>query len=587
MSLEQRIEQLTPEQRELFDLLVRKERHNPGTRTVLPPRDATEAALAKIWSELLLVDPSLDDNYFELGGDSLTIIRMVTLARAAGIHLKAEWVFAHPTLAALAAACRQPDAPPAPPAHTRASAPGAESALAGIREADPEFERHLRRLKAVAIDAYPLSRSQQGILFHTLAHPGDGCYIVQWRFRLSGPLDVARLRAAWALLVQRHEAFRTIFQTTGVDEPMQVVLDRADAVIVEEDARPGREARIAEAFEEERTRNFDLRTPPLMRIRLLAVGPGEWVCLWTHHHLILDGWSQQVFLNELFLAYREQPLPPAPQGAFREHVRWLHGVHDETAADFWRTQFSGYEPAHASPALQTSGVHAVAVLSSEGGRSLQEALKHDGVTTSALFEAAWALALGELLASADVAFGVACSGRASGAPGIDQAVGLFINTLPMRLRLDRSLTLRAFVGSVQEQHASLVEYEWCGLPAVQRWIGWTRRAPLVDSLYVFEQFSVAFEALEVEGLTIDQMESVTHEHYPLVLVVQHEGQRTHLTLKYFPSNARDASSMQAALDIVASVGELYASAPDTPLGDIVPAAVLKGAGKRPTFLPRV
>src|SRR5579862_1674183 len=223
LSLEQRLNELTPEQRELFELFLRKERLNLNTAAKYrAPSNATEQALAGIWSELLGIEPGADDNYFELGGDSIGIIRMVSQARLQGIGLRTEWVFSNPTIAQLAALSRLQQV-----AAPKMERPAWEELAQQIREADPEFNRFLLRSDATPTDAYPLNPSQQGLLYHTLEKPADGYYLVQWRFRITGRLDMPRFKSAWAQLIERHEVLRTVFQWVGLEEPMQVVLNRA------------------------------------------------------------------------------------------------------------------------------------------------------------------------------------------------------------------------------------------------------------------------------------------------------------------------------------------------------------------------
>lgn len=381
------------------------------------------------------------------------------------------------------------------------------------------------------MDAYPLSPSQQGLLYHALARGADGCYAVQWCFTVRGPFDLTRFAAAWTRVIERHEVFRTIVHWVGLDEPVQIVLDRAEGTVAEE-VDAGGPARLAEVLEEERRTPFDLQQAPLMRIRLLRVAEREWHCVWTHHHLILDGWSQPIFLQELFAAYRGQPLPPPRQGVLRDSIHARAAMDDTEAAAFWRRELEGYQPDPPRVSADPATVHRVSRITIPDARRLRDALRREAVTLSVFYQTVWAALLSRLTGRTDVVFGVACSGRSSPVPGITEAVGPFVNTLPLRCRLEASLTLRALLARVQAAQARLVEHEWCGAAAVQRWIGWRRRAPLLDSLYVAERFPIDFSALEQdEGTSIGDVEATTHEHYPLVCVVQDDDESTTVSLK--------------------------------------------------------
>jgi nonribosomal peptide synthetase protein BlmV len=563
-----RLTELTPEQRELFGLFLKRERLSlASAASYRPPGNETEAALIRIWSDLLHVEPGVDDNYFELGGDSITVIRMVSQARAAGIELRAEWVFSQPTIARLAAMSRLWQ-----PAADTAAAPAAwRQPAAEIRDVDYELGRALARSGATPVDVFPLTPLQQGILYHTLERASDGCYAVHWRFRLKGPLDLPRFRAAWAQIIERHEALRTIFQWVGVDEPMQIIVDLAEGIVLEETNPGGAWAsRAEEIAEEERRTDFDLRSAPLMRLRFLRIASDEWLCSWTHHHLILDGWSQQVLLEELFSAYCGLPLPPVARGSLRDHVHRMRAANHPSAAGYWRQRFAGFDAGKSHLGLAATPVHASLTQRIPHAGTLRAHLTRDASTLSAFYQSAWALALAQLAGSPDVAFGVITSGRSSGVAGIERAVGLFINTLPLRVAFDPSLPFRALLRTVQDEQAKLVEHESSSLLAIQQWLGWDRRTPLVESLYVYERFPVDFARLQrAAQLEISDVETMTYEHAPIVLVVQDEDETTSITLKHPRGTPERVRGFEAALGFIASLAERYVTAPDLPIRELL------------------
>lgn len=567
LPFEDRLDELTPEQRELFELFLKKERLSLTTATgYRAPSNTTEEALTRIWSELLGLDSGVDDNYFELGGDSIGIIRMVSQARLQGIALRTEWVFSNPTIAQLAALSRLQQSA----SSKWVERPAWQELAERIREADPDFARLLKRSGATPVDVYPLSRSQQGLLYHSLERSAAGCYLVQWRFRIVGRLDLHRFKSAWTSLIERHEALRTVFQWVGLDEPLQVVLNRADDTILEESYGGDWHSKGAEVFEEERQTAFDLNKPPLMRIRFVQVADDEWLCFWTHHHLILDGWSQQILLKEFFLAYRGEPLPPVPPRLFRDQIYAWREADDLSAADFWRAQFVGYRPPPRQLKTKHSGVHTVVKRSVPHANRLREALRRKAVTLSVLYQSLWALALTQILGQEDVVFGVACSGRSSGISNIENAVGLFLNTLPFRFTLDTTSSFGTLLGTIQKAQARLIEHEWCGLLSIQNWIGWDRHSPLIDCLYVYERFPLDFLSLEKEEkLAIRDLDTTTHEHYPLVFVVQDEDETTTLSLKHAGLECDVADRCERLLDFIASAPERFIEMPDLSLRDLI------------------
>jgi hypothetical protein len=289
--------------------------------------------------------------------------------------------------------------------------------------------------------------------------------------------------------------------------------------------------------------------------------------------LILDGWAQQLFLKELFTTYRGQPLPPVRAGAFREHVQHVRSVDEIEAAAFWRRELDGFQPPPADLPAGTGSVHAALTRSVPCDGALRDALKRCGVTLSVLYEAAWALALARLTGRRDIVFGIACSGRSAGALGVEDAVGLFMNTVPMRLRVDPSTTLDAFLQTTRDTQGRLVAHEACGLASVQRWIGWPPGARLIDALYVSEPAELDLSDLQaVDGLAIGGVEATTHEHFPLVCVTQDEGEVTRVTLKHLATTGVEVRRLEQALDLLVSIPRFCAT-PGMPLREILDATV--------------
>jgi hypothetical protein len=259
-----------------------------------------------------------------------------------------------------------------------------------------------------------------------------------------------------------------------------------------------------------------------------------------------------------------------PPGVFKDHVYRQRAHEASSAIEFWRRELSDYQPPPSRPVSSNGRLHSVLMRSVARADRLRELLKHHAVTVSVLYQALWSVALSEILERLDVAFGVTTSGRSSGTPSIERAVGPFINTLPFRITVDPSLPFATFLKMVQERQARHVEYEWCGLGSVQKWIGWDLRAPLVDSVYVYEKFPLDLAGLErQEGLAVRDIETTTHEHYPLVFVVQDHEDTTTLTLKHVASDEETARRLERLLDRIAAVPARLASSPDISVGTLL------------------
>ncbi|HYH82869.1 MAG TPA: condensation domain-containing protein, partial [Longimicrobium sp.] len=372
--------------------------------------------------------------------------------------------------------------------------------------------------QALIGDIYPLSPMQQGLLFHALYEPGSGEYVGQSRFGLRGALDVEALRRAWQGVLDRHPVLRTGFTWEGVPEPLQVVRRAVELPLVEEDWRgvdADEQDRRMEAFlRDDRARGFDPARAPLMRIALFRTGDAAWRLVWTHHHLALDGWSvplvfrDVVALYDAHVARREPALPPARP--FRDYIAWLKRQDLARAERYWRRALEGFR----SPT--PLGVDRPAAGREEAygrrdlrlGRAetaaLQAYARRHGLTVNTLVQGAWALHLARAGGEAEVVFGATVSGRPAELAGVEEMVGLFINTLPVRVRVGEDERVMDWLRALQARQAELREYEYSPLAQVQRWSEVPAGTPLFESILVFANYPAGGvlgqgeEAVEVE-----------------------------------------------------------------------------------------
>ena len=379
---------------------------------------------------------------------------------------------------------------------------------------------------------YPLAPLQEGLLFHALAAPESEAYINQLAFPLVGDLNEEAFADAWRWLLERHTILRTAFTWKKGKRPMQSVLSGVRLPLVRLDWRelPAsvRETQLQEFLVEDRARGFDLSRPPLFRLTLIRLDEETTYVVKTHHHLILDGWSSAMVRQELTDAYAafatgEMPQAP-PAGSYEDFISWIRRKDLRAAEDFWRGEFADLE---APGTLRGGGVEA------DGGFH-QEAFSPDadfvsrletfargiGITANTVVQAAWGLALARLTGSSDVVFGTTVSGRPPELATAQQTVGLFINTIPVRVRIDPARELRAWLQELQTAAARAREFEYAPLSRVQVWAGRGGGEPLFETLVVFENYpgqatSLADEpAVPAAGVFRSQA-----THYPLTLVV--------------------------------------------------------------------
>ncbi|MBO3740221.1 non-ribosomal peptide synthase/polyketide synthase [Actinoplanes flavus] len=371
------------------------------------------------------------------------------------------------------------------------------------------------------VDVCPLSPLQEGMLFHSeFDADAPDVYLSQLAIDLAGPLDVAALRRAVDTLFARHANLRAWFGRTGDGRAVAAIPAIVDVPWLEADFDAGFEER-------DRARKFDITRAPLARFALLRQGADRHRLLFSNHHVLLDGWSTPVLLGELFDLYRGRSLPAAPQ--YRDYLRWLAATDREASRQAWRTALEDVTPTLvAGPANARVAVLPGTVTVSVDGERLSAAARRLGVTLNTVVQGAWAMLLGQLTGSTDVVFGATVSGRPAEVPGVETMVGLFINTVPVRIRLDPAETLAQMLRRVQAEQAVLLDHQHLSLAEVQRLAA---EGDLFDTLAVFENYPYDPEkaAETVAGLTIGAVAGRDATHYPLnVTVTPGDGLQVHL-----------------------------------------------------------
>ncbi|GAA2477041.1 amino acid adenylation domain-containing protein [Streptomyces longisporus] len=424
-------------------------------------------------------------------------------------------------------------------------------------------------------DVLPLTPLQEGLLFHALyAHERDAkdVYLVQLVLDLDGVVDAARLRVAGQALLDRHPNLRAAFRRRRGGGPVQVIPHKALLPWTEAELTgPGvdTEAEWARLLEEDRDRDFDPATPPLLRFTLARTGERRHRLLITHHHILLDGWSVSVLVQELLALYESggdpAALPPAPP--YRAFLEWL-GRRDRGAAEAaWRDALDGLtEPTRlAATARDGRGSGALAEsraeLSAEAQSALTDLARRLGVTANTLVRTAWAILLSRTTGQNDVVFGATVSGRPAELPGVESMVGLFINTVPTRVRLRPDEPLSGLLRRVQDGHVELLDHHHFGLADIQRAVGVPE---LFDTLVVFENYPADAVSSGVDGLRVVGSGGRDATHYPVTLVAL-PGPRLRFRMAY-RADLFDRDWADATLARLLRILQDIAADPDRPLG---------------------
>jgi amino acid adenylation domain-containing protein len=412
---------------------------------------------------------------------------------------------------------------------------------------------------------YPLSAVQQGLLFHALYAPESDVYFNQLSITLRGPLDPEAFRRAWQELQRRHSMLRTRFLWEGIDEPVQVVRqDEAlawTAIDLRDLPADDETARLDALRSDDRRQRFRLDAAPPWRVTLARLGAERWFVLFSFHHVLLDGWSMGLLCKEVFalyqdLAARRSPrLPPPPP--FADYIRWL-SQQDLTAAEtFFRDHLAERKGRTALPLEPTAypaaradacGDDEVEVhVPPELAAAIRAFARRNQLTPSVVFDGAWAVILARYSGEDDVTFGVTVSGRPPGMPRVEDRVGIFINTLPLRVRLPAGPVV-PWLHAIQAALTELTAHAHSPLVQVQQWSGLPADQLLFDTIVVYENYPVD-RSLKAGagGVVVEQVEFADRTSFPLSLTVFPHDDRFALRLAF--------DSRRLARAAVATLGE--------------------------------
>jgi amino acid adenylation domain-containing protein len=381
-------------------------------------------------------------------------------------------------------------------------------------------------------DILPLTALQEGLLFHTLLDTaGIDLYTSQLTVDIDGPVDASAMRAAGQALLDRHANLRAAFRQTKTGRNValvgkQVELPWGELDLSGHDADK-RDVELARLLDEDQARGFDPAVPPLLRMTLVRLASTSYRLVLTHHHVLLDGWSMPVLVRELLTLYAGGTLPPVTP--FRDYLAHLARQDRAAAETAWRTALAGLDgPTRVVPeepgraAEVPSSV--VQVLDSDTTARLVATARAAGATISTVLQVAWAVVLGTATGRSDVVFGTTVSGRPPELPGVSDMVGLFINTVPVRVRLGGPLN--SLLRRVQEEQTALLDHQHLGLADVQRLAG---QGELFDTITVIENWPE--ETPASGGLLVTSTAVRDAAHYPLYLVAR-PGERLELRLHH-------------------------------------------------------
>ncbi|MEV1016766.1 amino acid adenylation domain-containing protein [Micromonospora sp. NPDC049801] len=526
-----------------------------------PPENPTQWTLTAVWSEVLgLAELGIDDDFFALGGDSISALQIIVRTRDAGLQTTAAQILGLRTVRRLADEVVPTTGAPAVAGHVE------DPALAELRN------------RADIADAYPLTSMQAGMLFHSELSEDSGDYHQQTVIDAVAPVDDEALTAALQDLVDTHPVLRSRVQLEGVADPTQVVLRRFALPVRKIDWRDRpdaeRPALFAAFLREDRLASFDLVSAPPVRATLIDFGAHTRLVL-SHHHLILDAWSLATLTEQLGVAYaarragRRAEIHGVP---YRRLTDWLRAQDRGPTEDFWRAYLAGlteptaWEVHGSGHDTATDGTIGEVTMDVDGPllARLRAASRNAGLTASTLAHGFWALLLVVYSGQDEVVFGSTVAGRPADLPAVEDMVGLFINTIPVRACYHGSDTLAGWLNDLQTDLVRMRDHAHAALPDIQAVSDMPRGTPLFDTIVIAQNQPGTGPAAHAAGLRL--AETYERTGYPLILMVEEQPDRIRFLLRHQLRAVQPETARRIA-DHLRTVAEAFAEEPGRLLRD--------------------
>ncbi len=356
-------------------------------------------------------------------------------------------------------------------------------------------------------DLYTLTPMQEGMLFHALYDDSSYSYFEQMSYRLHGELDVEIVKKSLSKLFERHQILRTAFVYEGFERPLQIVLkdrqidffyeDISNKMVKPED----KEIYVREFKESDKQRSFDLNKDVLMRVAILKVDGSEYEFTWSFHHILMDGWcigilySEFVELYNSYLGNRGHRLPDLLP--FSTYIEWLEKQDMEASKNYWHEYLDSYDEVAVVPKMNISGTGEEKynnkefsfTLDREKATAINSTAGRNNVTSNTVMQVVWGIILGKYNGKKDVVFGSVVSGRPAELEGVESMVGLFINTVPVRIKFEEKTTFKELLQTVQETAIASKPHHFYPLARIQSESALKQN--LIDHILIFENFPIA------------------------------------------------------------------------------------------------
>lgn len=386
----------------------------------------------------------------------------------------------------------------------------------------------------------PSTIIQQGFIFHHLQSDAVGEYLTQLSWNLVGDLDLERYIEAWDYVYKKYAILRSAFVLQGVNTPIHIVLNNIDLPLVQYDWSSMSDKEKEDALENllrtDRKNGFDITTPSLSRLFLIKEGNQSYKTIWTYDHTIIDGWSLSIMLNTLFDFYEQLPVDLADDNAFFDYTKWFakqKTINPKKNRFFWKKYLEGYAESAKFPITEniskttasSESESAYLNINQNLTDSIKSYVREKGITLNTLIQGVWSILLGSLGQKSDVLIGVTVSGRNQSYPNIQNIAGMFINTLPLRIKLESQVLFSDWLHDIQKNMREIAEFEDTSLTEVGEAVD-KNIAELISTNIVFENYPVKDKILSnqdgvarTKKLSISAPTPYIQSGYPISLII--------------------------------------------------------------------
>ena len=405
-----------------------------------------------------------------------------------------------------------------------------------------EQVRELSRLSDLE-DVYLLGPLQEGLYYHWMSNPASTAYLMQTSYQLQGELDLEVLRQSYERLIERHAVLRTTFTQSFGDRLLQVV-SRNEKIGFRFIEEPSGE--LSEYQEEDLRTSFNLHKGPLLRLTVVRLAEDRYGFIWSYHHILMDGWCSSVLSREFFEIYlslkagKEPVLPPVTP--YADYIRWLSGRDVAGARRYWREYLAGYDTLSTFNGLKHSGTEFLSEemhfhLSGTQRATMRKVCLDLGITENTFIQVIWGLLLSWYNNTEDVVFGAVVSGRSGDLPGVEEMIGLFINSIPVRLKMEAHTAVRTLLRKAQDEWIEGAEHHHVQLAQIQAES--ETQGLLFDHILQYqnlpaaENFSGGLENEKIkQGFSLSDVEAYGDNTYDLTFVVVPGDEQLSFVFKY-------------------------------------------------------